>query len=77
MAGQFENMPQCGKCSGYIPNMVNRLGLPLFSLTSDCKNHIHVINEKLKDEESGASERRQFCVVAYYSQSGSLPTTDK
>ena len=51
MADQFENMPQCGKCSRFIPNMVNRLGLPLFALTNDCKNHVPEIREKPKRRE--------------------------
>ena len=51
MAGQIEKMPQCGKCSRFIPNMVNRLGLPLFALTNDCKNHVPEIREKPKRRE--------------------------
>ena len=51
MAGQIEKMPQCGKCSRFIPNMVNRLGLPLFALTTDCKNHVPEIREKPKRRE--------------------------
>ena len=51
LAGQIEKMPQCGKCSRFIPNMVNRLGLPLFALTNDCKNHVPEIREKPKRRE--------------------------